>query len=231
MLYSNWRKLIFVPVAFFLYFSGTFSQAPGEIERTMDFDGSDVQETMIIEVGNDVASLGAVLRGEITTGSLVVSIIDPKGKKRNAFSLDCAQNGEGQYEVHSISSGAVVTVVKGEKGKNHVITETEDGGKSVIITSDGSGSSSVMQIESGDSKYSVKMKEKEKDKTKNRNSNSNTNSNSDDGQNGVVVTSYDESGAKGVFVESIEDPRPGQWKVIVEGKKVKGTLNVVVNKG
>lgn len=232
MYYPYFRKLLFIPVVFFLYLCTAFTQAPGEIERSIEFTGDDVSETMIIEIGKDVASLSAVLSGEISTGSLVVSVVDPKGAKRNAFSLDCDQSDDGQYEARSISSGSVVTVVKGEKGKRHVITETdsEDGAKSVVITTDGSGKASVMQIESGEHKTSVKVKEKVKDKSKKKRKPEQT-AKTDEDQKGVVVITRDQAGAKGVFVESIEDPAPGNWKIVMEGKQVKGMLSVVINKG
>ncbi len=229
MLYFNWQKLLFIPVAFFLFISASISQASGEIERTIEFNGDDALETMIIEVDPGVASLGVVLSGQIKTGSLVVSIVDPKGKKRNAFSLDCDQSVGGNYEVRSISDGAVVSVVKGEKGKSHVIAETKEGRKSVIITSEGDGSSSVMQIVTGPDTGKAEGIVRVEGKPLNEYGNSV--SDSAEGRKGVVVTSNNEAGAKGVFVDSIDDPKPGNWKVVCEGKKVKGKVDVVINKG
>jgi hypothetical protein len=226
MMHLIWKKLLFTPISLLLFFCTVFAQSNNNIEKTLEFDGDDVEKTIPIDVEKGVHSLAAVLNGNIETGSLYVSIIDPDGKRRNGFSLVTGGSEDGHYKINTSSGGSVVHVTKSQGSSSQVIS-TGEGSSTISISSSGEGTNAgnAISIQSGEGKEKSKDKGKYKVKSKNKNSNSNA----QDGSVSTYVSSNDQTGAKGVFVESIEDPIPGTWKLVVDGKMVKGTLDVKID--
>jgi hypothetical protein len=219
MPYLEWKKLLFTPLCVIYLFSLALGQSSGDIKKTLEFDGEDVEKTISFDIAKGSHLLSAILNGEIESGSLYVSVIDPEGNRKNGFSLVCGDADDAQYEITTSSGGSVFNVHKSGKGSNEVRTESSGSGtSSVIVSSSESGSGNTITIRSN----------KDKDKKKSKNKNSNSNSNSDDDSTYTYVSSSDKAGAKGVFVESIDDPIPGTWKFIIEGEDVKGKLEIEV---
>ena len=228
MPYLDWKKLLFTPLCIICLYCLSSGQSSGDIEKTLNFDGQDVEKTMSFDIAKGSQLLSAILKGEIESGSLYVSVFDPEGNRRNGFSLECGGADDAQYEITTSSGGSVFNVHKSGKGSNEVKTGSTGSGtsSSVIVSSSGSGSGSTITIHSNtDDK---KNKDKDKNKSKNKNKSSNSNSNSDDASTYTYVSSSDQSGAKGVFVESIDDPMPGAWKFVIEGEDVKGKLEIEI---
>lgn len=226
MMQLIWKKLLFTPMSVLLFFCSVFAQSNNNVEKTLEFDGEDIEKTIPIDVEKGVHSMAAVLNGNIETGSMYVSIIDPEGKRRNGFSLVTGSSENGHYEINTSSGGSVVNVTKSQGSSSQEIS-TGDGASSITISSTGTGTNeeTTTSIKTGKGKGKSKGKEKYKVKSKNKNSNSNT----QDGSVYTYVSSNDHTGAKGVFVETIEDPMQGTWKLVIDGKMVKGTLDVKID--
>ena len=227
-------------VIFFLALACLYQPVFGQdMDETITFDGDDKTIGIDIQVEQDAKSMEVKFDGEISEGTLIVTLVSPSGEKENHFILDC--NADDQKKV--------IVDVEENNGNGAMILTNDGDEASVIVTRDGE----EIVVVSGSGKNKVKTTTISSGKNSNSNTNKNKNKDSDDdgyeyvvktgkskskakgkGMSKVKTYSYstdsDESGsgAKGVMSEVYVRPESGTWKIEIESKGAKGEASIEV---
>ena len=226
---------LFIIQGLILFFAiASFAQDKYTVDKQFDFDGDKVEKTIPVNVQSGAENITFSVEGKIDKGALTVTIFDPEGNQKNGFVLVCAGKNNNVQVITSSGQNSVNI----DEGDETFTISTNEGESEVSISS---GQNSTISVSSTsnknkdkEDKSKIKIKGKKKDKATGFSS-----SNSNSSSNTVVVSGYGNSqvsvnsnnnkkGAKGVMVESFDDPMAGEWRVEIKSEKAEGELDLKV---
>ncbi|MBI9067699.1 MAG: hypothetical protein JEZ09_10435 [Salinivirgaceae bacterium] len=183
-------------------------------------------ETIEFEVKKGVEELEMNFEGNISQGSLKLTLRNPKGYKASGFSLLSSGSKHSPSSRESISAKADKELSeereRAEKSKSSSYSSSSSSSsKSSSSASSSSSSTSVSYDSDSDTGVSIDV-----NVTKDNGDEKKTNIKRRD--KSVVKTESNEEGARGVMKKTIKKPESGIWIVSIELENVKGELSAKI---
>lgn len=210
-----------------------------------------------VKVSSSTDVLAIAFDGRVSNGSIEIELRDPDGHREGGFQLNTSSNDYVTTR-HSKHGGSDVqstrSVIRSSGSSMSVETSTSSGknGKSKSKSKSKSNSNSNSNSNSGSQSTSSSASGSTSDSGSGENSSTTVTTSSSSGET-ISVTSEDgeiltitKSGdgtseehsnhqnhhgsgeAKGTMIESISDPAPGIWKIILKTEDVTGRLKIAV---
>lgn len=198
--------------------------AQSEIDTTITLSDHTGKSSISIDVPEGAEALAVVVEGLVQSGSIEIELFDPKGQRQSGFQLNSLSEdylivrhgdhddrsatvkSKSKPKTKSKSSNSNSNSNKDSNSDEETLISVRSGGKTTSIAS-GEGSVSVS---SGNSSIAIS---------------------SNDGVSKVVTKGLGSNGgaAKGVMVETIDNPGAGRWELRIQSENVSGEINLDVD--
>ena len=139
---------IFLPLAIILLLSGIakvqhgYSQSHSDLQQKFEFDYESGLKKVNLQIEPNMEMIGFNFQSEISSGSLIMDIIDPNGKKEGGFVLQAVNQKSGAGNQIHINSG------KNQNSHTHI---SGTGGQTIVTNSGGNTHQYVMHSGGGSS--------------------------------------------------------------------------------